>query len=518
MTETSCPSHLQIVKRGHHDLNPKTGLLSLPEELQFDVLHLLSCRDILRCKSVCKALRQMYTSSSDLQYIVELSGQRLLPVPNTNNHIPISERLQLLRDKAHAWFKFNPHSFQTVSVPDNNRLYYADKTITREHLCLWNSDAAAIIPILPKSPQQTVERLHQLNSLISVSHSDLKSLAVLMDLAQNLIVVAHQLTVQGTPHIDLRALDGGVHPQAAGSRLLLSEPLRYEAVESAKLRGFGRHIALQRIDPRFDRWHLQIWDWQRSTTSNCFFNGEADLIDFCFLGNNRLLVASESLKLYSIEDMSRAPQLLACFLLPTTPLFTPDILKTEPQMHAQQMYTSNPEHQLLCITYSISPECDPFVFIISTSVFSDLDETAVTTPIPWDRWGPSNSRVFEQDCNGKIHLSGSRVLQVIPAGESDYSPSYYIFRMMDFSPLAEANSRGLGRVVKETSVIDISGITKEARSLITSLPYVEFVSDKVPKGTSSLANIWIDTDRIYTLIVSYSFGSGFSNKLEVIDI
>lgn len=73
-------------------------------------------------------------------------------------------------------------------------------------------------------------------------------------------------------------------------------------------------------------------------------------------------------------------------------------------------------------------------------------------------------------------------------------------------------------MVKETSVIDISGITKEARSLITSLPYVEFVSDKVPKGTSSLANIWIDTDRIYTLLVSYSFGSGFSNKLEVIDI
>ncbi|KAG1747288.1 hypothetical protein EDD22DRAFT_273355 [Suillus occidentalis] len=135
--------------------------------------------------------------------------------------------------------------------------------------------------------------------------------------------------------------------------------------------------------------------------------------------------------------MSRAPQLLACFLLPIAPLFTPDICKTEPQMHTQQMYTSNPEHQLLCITYSISSEFDSFVFIISTSIFSDLDETAVATPIPWNRWGPSNSRVFEQDCNGKIHLSGNRVLQVLPAGESDYSSLYYIFRMMDFSPLAE---------------------------------------------------------------------------------
>jgi hypothetical protein len=211
----------------------------------------------------------MYTSSSELQYIVELSGQRLLPVPNTDNHTPISERLQLLRDKAHAWFKFNPHSFETVSIPNNNRLYYAEKIVTREHFCLWDPDVAAIIPILPKSPQQTVERWHKLNSVISVAHSDLEKLDVFMDLAQNLIVVAY--LVQGTPHIDLRALDGGAHPQAAGSRLLLSELLRYKANdmdESANLKGLGRHIALRRIVPHLDQWHLQIWDWRRSTTSN----------------------------------------------------------------------------------------------------------------------------------------------------------------------------------------------------------------------------------------------------------
>lgn len=99
------------------------------------------------------------------------------------------------------------------SLPNNNRLYYADKTVTREHFCLWDPDVAAIIPILPKSPQQTVERRHKLNSVISVSHSDLEKLDVFMDLAQNLIVVAY--LVQGTPRIDLRALDGGVQPQAA---------------------------------------------------------------------------------------------------------------------------------------------------------------------------------------------------------------------------------------------------------------------------------------------------------------
>lgn len=70
-------------------------------------------------------------------------------------------------------------------------------------------------------------------------------------------------------------------------------------------------------------------------------------------------------------------------------------------------------------------------------------------------------------------------------------------------------------MVKETSAIDISGLTKEARSLITSLPYVEVVSDNVPKG-NGLANIWIDTDRIYALLKGYNTSEFF--KLEVIDI
>lgn len=52
MVETNCPSHLQVVKKGHHELKLKTRLLSLPEELQVYILHFLPCRDILRCTSV----------------------------------------------------------------------------------------------------------------------------------------------------------------------------------------------------------------------------------------------------------------------------------------------------------------------------------------------------------------------------------------------------------------------------------------------------------------------------------
>ncbi|KAG1815551.1 uncharacterized protein BJ212DRAFT_226364 [Suillus subaureus] len=88
-----------------------------------------------------------------------------------------------------------------------------------------------------------------------------------------------------------------------------------------KFKGFWRRItlwySLQFDDAgsftcnRIMRW-LEIRDRQRSTTSISFlsdtFNSVPDdSMDFCFLGRDRLLIASYSLKIYSIEDMSQAP-------------------------------------------------------------------------------------------------------------------------------------------------------------------------------------------------------------------
>lgn len=70
-------------------------------------------------------------SSFELQYITELGGQQLLPV--FDGHISLSKRLQLLRDKAHAWFKFN---LETVSLTRNLSSIYM--YIVDGHLCLWN--------------------------------------------------------------------------------------------------------------------------------------------------------------------------------------------------------------------------------------------------------------------------------------------------------------------------------------------------------------------------------------------
>ncbi|KAG1819900.1 hypothetical protein EV424DRAFT_916958 [Suillus variegatus] len=504
----------------------QTGFLSLAEELLSCILSFLPYRDILRCTSVCRTLRQTYLSSSELQYIVEIGGQRLLVISNPDNSIPFFKRLQLLRDKAHAWFKVDTHPFEMVPV--TRPLPCQDDIVAGGHFYSWNleHDTAMIFPVLPKPSQQSIRRNWLPGTLCSDPHSH--KLDVLMDPAQNLIAVAYV----ADHYISLGTLDGdGVHPRAAGERLFLSDDSENcPRTIYAKLKGFRRHIALSRLlyyenwTSLDNVWQLQIWDWKHSTTSSSILsgvvpNGSPAPVDFCFLGNNRLLVMTYNLNLYSIEDMSQPPELLACFLMPT-PLTSrclspiDDIgYGSQSHMEAQAtMCTSDPTHRLICLS-EYSAQDSTHVFIISTRIFFDLDEMAAATPIPWQHWGPSNTRIFRYPFHVKIHINGNRVLQTLHVGACD---SQFILQLLDFSPLAVTNRRGLGRVVKEPSTAYVSAdVGGSGESLTTSLPYVQVVFSHRKFGADSLLrDIWIDKDRIYMLFSSPSF----IHRLEVIDV
>jgi hypothetical protein len=233
-------------------------------------------------------------------------------------------------------------------------------------------------------------------------------------------------------------------------------------------------------------------------------------MDFCFLGNERLLIVSDNLKLYSIEDMSQAPQLLACFLFPTSMtgvhcVHPMDDIIPGPRQRIQAqsaMWTSDPENRLLClVTFSLD-----LVFIISTRNFFDLDLfEGVTKAIPWMKWGPSHTRVFRYDGQCGVGISGNRVVQLFLDGttEDGANGSTYSLHMMDFSRSAVVRRQDVGRVVTEPSTIKVyvEEVTEEATvvlMLTTSLPYVEVVSDR-KFGFDDLVKIWIQQDRIYLL-------------------
>jgi hypothetical protein len=234
---------------------------------------------------VCTALRQTYLSSSELQYIVELGGQRLLPVPTTGlgNQISIAKRLQLLRDKAYAWFGFNKCSFETLSIPEE--FTFAKFSVAGGHLSLWDQedDLAEIFPILSKPSQRTIKR--EWSPRWSHSVPNAQTFDVFVDPAQNLVAAAYFAITNDLQfsnesfYIDLRTLDiDGVHPQAAGPILSLSalpesENGGFSVLMSLELKGLGKHIALRMIcgtgnNTSQDTFVLQIWDWQHSTTSS----------------------------------------------------------------------------------------------------------------------------------------------------------------------------------------------------------------------------------------------------------
>ncbi|KAG1744840.1 hypothetical protein EDB19DRAFT_2023803 [Suillus lakei] len=518
-------------------LRPRAEFLSLAEELHSYILSFLACKDILRCTSVCKALRQTYMSSSELQYITELGGQQLLPVPdmNVDNNTSIFKRLQLLRDRAHAWFKLDIHSSETVFIPGPFRRD-AHIFLIHGHLCLFNENlqSAKIFPVLPKSSQQTIERDWSTESLRSYPNAD--CIDVFMDPGENLIAIAYVILLnwpEGNDriYIDLGVLDGdGAHPQAAGRTLYLSET-EFEgnilASDTLQLDICGRHVAFRssRCSVVYDgldevnqeMWWLQIWDWKHSTTSNCVISDTIthsrvhESFDFCFLGEDKLLIVGNDLKLYSIENLSQAPQLLACFLLPVSVTSIMFLLPMDDniahssylQMQAQRtMWTSDPKNRLLCfVTHIQSAAPNPFTFIISTRIFFDLRVGVFEgmATIPWECWGPLNTRIFPHDPQCRVGLSGNRVLHTFPAtgataGDEDpLGDTNHKLHMMDFSPLAFERRKGLGKVVTEPSTIDVF---ESAENLTTSLPYVVVVFDRT-FGVEELTDIWVDQDRIY---------------------
>jgi hypothetical protein len=224
-----------------------------------------------------------------------------------------------------------------------------------------------------------------------------------------------------------------------------------------------------------------------------------DSMDFCFLGYDRLLTASDDLKLYSIEDMSRPPQLLACFLLPVSMtgiqcLLPMDDIAPNSQMQAQSaMWTSDPENRLLALVTNFPN----LILIVSTRIFFDLGLTRGTAAgAPWEDWGPLHARVFEHHWGCKVGVSGNRVVQSFPVNDmTEDNVLEYRLHMMDFSPSAVVHRQGLGRVVTEPSTVEITEPGEE-RTITSSLPYVEVASDRT-FGADELVEIWVDKDKIY---------------------
>ncbi|KAG1737538.1 uncharacterized protein EDB91DRAFT_1083050 [Suillus paluster] len=129
----------------------------------------------------------------------------------------------------------------------------------------------------------------------------------------------------------------------------------------------------------------------------------------------------------------------------------------------------------------------------------------------WDYWGPLDARIFKY--HYRFNVTGSRVF-------------WHCLRLTRQLVLTRMRwSHGLGRVVTESSTIEIPKIDKEVgvfppeagEQLTTSLPYVQVVSDR-KFGSHEVKVIWVDNDRIYLGGGKQPNGWGVDKFSEVIEI
>jgi hypothetical protein len=160
----------------------------------------------------------------------------------------------------------------------------------------------------------------------------------------------------------------------------------------------------------------------------------------------------------------------------------------------------------------------PYVFFVNIHTFLHPDQPVLdflatsTNPdeaIPWEIWGPHNTRWFSENISTDWQhaLHGYRTVEIMYPSTQNMATSpgtHSKLRLRDFNPYALARTKDLdddddgwrGRVVREPSTIPAQDAF--ARDVVSYLPYREIVSEE----TFDVTDVMMDDCRILLLKVS----------------
>jgi len=288
---------------------------------------------------------------------------------------------------------------------------------------------------------------------------------------------------------------------------------------------FYSEVELDGLDEvGYPYWSLHVWNWREGGQSDDIYllDDGYTLSETRFLTKEKLLALTSrcQIELYDVENLSKAPQLQARFMVPVTPQFLsleyPSVFHSTsscahlaaPDEH--WIWTTIPADRVICLeTYY--PRS---IFVISARpFFMDIpskwfDATSVYgLTIPWSSWGPQNSRCFLQSVDSRFSpfgVGGSRVVWSV-IGQS------WRMNMTDFNPSAVA--RGVGKVVREPTTIPASmyGFTQD---VTTYLPYTEAVDNHA--RPFCLYGVLVDEERILILTRANTSDSEWMVGVEII--
>jgi hypothetical protein len=88
---------------------------ALPEEVLVQIFGRLDLGSLNACQLTCRAFRSLFTSSSNLQYFMELQASSMIDNPRCR--LPIAEKLSRLRCRNRRWASLSPDSTDLHRLP-----------------------------------------------------------------------------------------------------------------------------------------------------------------------------------------------------------------------------------------------------------------------------------------------------------------------------------------------------------------------------------------------------------------
>ncbi|KAG1757003.1 hypothetical protein EDB19DRAFT_1655148 [Suillus lakei] len=388
------------------------SLLDFPVEILLDILGHLDVYDLVRARQICKDVRQVIDSSSELIYTIDLKHFNAIPIPSMPGldcSIP-TLRKSLLQSES-AWQKAEYITRDPIVIP------------YPQHMYRWSGGVLGF-------PLEGIQQIAFFQPQLADNHSDATILRQWGCKINSAVSHYNFSPAQDLVILLTRASPGESYAYDVIFRSLSEDKAHPEAT-SAVVKALDNEIDLEVFNPYnpkssiFGDYYgvlfrnvskpdggaadfLQIWNWKSKDTFQCLevFDPACKTMNFSFLTNEKLIVVNtRELLLYSLVHSANTLQLTVKFLLPALRShFEYDCISFNPiPFHARA------HNQIIAINMDIfggSLTTDPcFTLFVQRNTLLELESTYTnsygktsedSSSLPWSSWGPNNTRFFEE--------------------------------------------------------------------------------------------------------------------------
>ncbi|TFK62395.1 hypothetical protein BDN72DRAFT_827503 [Pluteus cervinus] len=433
---------------------------NVPNEILESVFAHLNHKEIIQCRLVCRLFNEVITASIELQYKIECESEGMVDVEQYR--LSPAERLKSLREQRLNWDNLRWLEQGSVEISGSCQAYELVGGIFAR-LTNFQDFFSVSLPSV-KTEGQVVHR----------SDIGFRARDFAMDPTQDLIIFLEDRSL-ALPSMQLQIRTFSTHqphPEATSPVIPISGRFDSGALQIA-----GDLVAVFYIGLST---YLHIWNWKANKLVVDMRFTSIRPVDFTFLSENAYVLTFPAdhghLAVYSVSSPDQRARLFLPVLcadvnqelerlaIHTSPFFASPL--------PGRPFTTSETNRIHVLSmeyagfYQSTFELRAFIpnDVLLSYVSSYHDQTQ---HIPWEDWGPKNTRVLEalQSHSWLRFVSGSRVVMPVARFKWDLQVlNFQTMRKLD-EPLDTATATH----IKEPTVIRRPTFFKD--DIVTHLPY-----------------------------------------------